>query len=140
LPRNGIDSVTDTNLNGSLTTGIASPRNFANQSGSINLSTPTTNGDYNGNHVVDAADYAVWRDRLNQQSSPPGTGADGDGNGTTTAADYTYWRARFGNAVPGSGQGAVDLIPEPSTILALTVWLFMAQSIRRRKSVPHNRV
>ena len=37
-------------------------------------------GDYNGNGIVDAADYTAWRDTLGQ-TVPNGNGADGDGNG-----------------------------------------------------------
>src|SRR6185436_16897714 len=38
-------------------------------------------GDYNGNGVVDTADYVVWRDTVGQTVTP-NSGADGDGDGT----------------------------------------------------------
>ena len=38
-------------------------------------------GDYNGNGVVDAADYVVWRKTLNSTASPTGSGADGNQSG-----------------------------------------------------------
>src|SRR5262249_30108909 len=50
-----------------------------------------TTGDYNGNHVVDAADYTVWRDALGQTVAV-GTGADGDGSAAVDAGDYNFWK------------------------------------------------
>jgi hypothetical protein len=69
-------------------------------------------GDYNGNGVVDAADYVYWRDTL-EQTVAAGTGADGSGNGTIGPEDYTFWRERFGNT---SGSGAGAAVPEPNCL------------------------
>jgi hypothetical protein len=78
-----------------------------------------TSGDYNGNGVVDAADYVIWRDTLGQAVSP-GAGSDGDGDGVVDVGDYTFWRTRFGSAV-GSGL-EMTVVPEPSAAaLMLTV-------------------
>ena len=78
----------------------------------------TNNGDYNGNHVVDAADYTIWRDTLGK-SVTPGSGADGNGNGTIDSGDYTYWKSRFGMSV-GSGSGSFSAtVPEPAALLLL---------------------
>jgi hypothetical protein len=77
---------------------------------------PTASGDYNENGEVDAADYVLWRDTLNQTVTPAGSGADGDRSGTVDAADYDFWKARFGNMTPIPGVGAVAAaIPEPVT-------------------------
>lgn len=75
-------------------------------------------GDYNGNEVVDAADYTIWRDTLGQMVDNPGDGADGDASGTIDAPDYTHWKDHFGDLVPGAGAGATA-IPEPTTIAQL---------------------
>jgi len=74
-----------------------------------------TTGDYNGDHIVDAADYVVWRKTLGQ-SVPNGTGADGVPDGTITTADYTFWASHLGNAAPGAGGGAglAAAVPEPT--------------------------
>ncbi|MGE3244428.1 MAG: hypothetical protein AB7I57_25420 [Pirellulales bacterium] len=78
-------------------------------------------GDYNGNHVVDAADYSVWRDTFGA-AVPNGTGADGDQSGMIDDGDYTYWKMRFGNAVPGSGAGAVSsAVPEPTATATVSL-------------------
>jgi hypothetical protein len=93
------------------------------------ISTPTPTGDYNGNGVVDAADYVRWRDTLNQTVSTPGNGADGDQSGTIDAGDYTFWRSRFGNNVSGSGQGSN--VPEPSLVALLIMYLLTLGSAAR---------
>ncbi|MEX2171765.1 MAG: FG-GAP-like repeat-containing protein [Pirellulales bacterium] len=71
----------------------------------------TIAGDYNGNGVVDAADYVVWRDTLGQSVSP-GSAADGNGNEIVDAGDYAAWRATFGTTL-GSGTD-LTAVPEPS--------------------------
>src|SRR4051812_17416567 len=48
-------------------------------------------GDYNHNGTVDAADYVLWRDTLNQ-SVPNGNGADGNYDGVVNQLDLDIWR------------------------------------------------
>ena len=93
--------------------------------------TPDPTGDYNGNGVVDAADYTNWRDTLGATVSP-GEGADGDESGTIDAGDYTFWKARFGDTVPGSGAGlASAAVPEPTTIAFPFTFLVLGPFARR---------
>jgi hypothetical protein len=129
LPKDGINSLTDTAVYATtnLVSGVNSPTNLSNQTGSINLSTGPT-GDYNGNHIVDAADYVIWRDRLNQ-NVPAGTGPDGSNNGIVDQADHMFWRSRFGNNVPGSTSG----VPEPGTTFGIGLMMFVAAARRRRR-------
>ncbi len=94
-------------------------------------------GDYNQNGVVDAADYALWRNTLGQEVAAF-SGADGNGDGTIAQGDYDFWRARFGNSVAGSG--AADdsqQVPEASagvlTILAAVLLLLTSPSGRGRE-------
>ncbi|MGD9634840.1 MAG: choice-of-anchor Q domain-containing protein [Pirellulales bacterium] len=63
---------------------------------------PALPGDYNHDDIVDAADYTVWRDTLNQ-SVDAYSGADGDGDGTVDQDDYGVWKLHFGQSLPGSG-------------------------------------
>jgi hypothetical protein len=66
-------------------------------------------GDYNDDGVVDAADYAVWR---NNVGAPAGTLLnDGDG-GTIGQAHYDTWRANFGMSLPVPPPANAS-IPEP---------------------------
>ena len=77
-------------------------------------------GDYNGNGVVDAADYVVWRNGL----------------GTTfQQSDYNVWRQNFGKT-GGSGAGATAsaAVPEPAGIAMLIVGM-LAACLRRQHLV-----
>ncbi|TWT87145.1 hypothetical protein Mal64_26800 [Pseudobythopirellula maris] len=59
---------------------------------------PALAGDYNGNGVVDAADFTVWRDL--RGSAGFGLAADGDGDGVVDDDDYQLWIAHFGQSLP----------------------------------------
>jgi hypothetical protein len=87
-------------------------------------------GDYNANGVVDAADFAVWRDSLDQSVTLPNDTTPG----TVTQADYDVWRANFGAIGGGGGPlGAAAAVPEPSTIIfALTAIVLAAVGKRKR--------
>ncbi len=63
---------------------------------------PTLDGDFNGDGVVDAADYTVWRYGLGS---------------TYTLDDYEIWKATFGATLPGGGSAATASVPEPATWL-----------------------
>ena len=79
-------------------------------------------GDFNGDGIVDAADYTIWSDTL---GSTANLAADGNGNGTIDAGDYTVWLSNFGRAY-GSGSGATittTTVPEPATsAMLLSGW------------------
>jgi hypothetical protein len=97
-------------------------------------SAPSPTGDYNGNHLVDAADYVLWRKTLTTAVSPNGSGADGNADGTINAGDYTFWRARFGNAA-GAGSGSLfnTAVPEPATLaLEFVPMLILIWQLRTR--------
>lgn len=72
-------------------------------------------GDYDGNLVVDAADYALWQNSFAALVSP-GTGADGNGNGIVDAADYTVWNDHVG-AVASAASTSATGVPEPAMFL-----------------------
>ncbi len=75
---------------------------------------PGVAGDYNGNGVVDMADYVLWRNGGPLQNEV-------NSIGTVDSSDYDAWRTRFGNTSgSGSGLSAGSAVPEPAT-LALVV-------------------
>ncbi len=51
-------------------------------------------GDYNKDHVVDAADYTVWRDTLGEEGYL--LAVDGNGDGLVNNLDYDLWVNHFG--------------------------------------------
>jgi hypothetical protein len=110
-PFNGVNMFTG--LDDGLTAADESPLVFE-----IDVWAPSTIliGDYNGNGIVDAADYTSWRNTLGQ-SVTPGSGADGSGNGVIDTADYSLWKLYFGSVNnPGSGAVSTVAAPEPSTL------------------------
>jgi hypothetical protein len=137
LPKDGIHSLTDANAHDlptattAISSGVNSPTNLLGNSGSVNLAPPT--GDYNGDHLVNAADYVIWRDTLGQ-SVTAGHGADGNGDGTINTADYDFWRSKFGNAAgSGSGLGSAISAPEPAAA-SLVISAVLISRLRRRRS------
>lgn len=80
---------------------------------SLDLAGPALPGNYNGDGLVDAADYTVWRDADGAAGTLPFDGADGDGNGLVDAGDYAVWADNYGAAVTPSP------VPEPGGVLLL---------------------
>ena len=100
------------------------------------LSAPLPLPDYNGNGVVDAPDYAVWRNTLDQTGW--GLAADGNSNGAIDPGDYDAWRAQFGISAGGGtaemiGSSATS-VPEPSSAALLVVGVALVGCNRRRNA------
>ncbi|MCO6045571.1 M64 family metallopeptidase [Aeoliella sp. ICT_H6.2] len=76
-------------------------------------------GDYDGNLIVDQADYTVWRNSFNQEVQPH-FGADGNGNGIVDLADYNVWRGHLGQTASSQSSAAAH-VAEPATF-----WLSLA--------------
>jgi hypothetical protein len=79
-------------------------------------------GDFNDDHVVNAADYTVWRNGLGS---------------TYTEADYGVWKDHFGET-DGTGAGSAGTIsslsvPEPAAFASLMIGLAAAAVGRRRR-------
>jgi len=73
-------------------------------------------GDYNGDKLVDAGDYAIWR-----KSNIFG------------AQGYTTWRNNFGKNYNLVGSGSVTTsIPEPASLLIAAIALAGVAAVRRR--------
>jgi hypothetical protein len=91
------------------------------------LATVQLAGDYNGNGIVDAADYTVWRDNL---GSPAGTLPNDTDGGAIGSAQYATWKANFGMALTSSGFASSASVPEPATALLMTLALTAAAATR----------
>lgn len=76
------------------------------------LNTAAPAGDYNGDGLVDMADYTVWWNSFGSSTILYGSGADGNYDGVVDAADFTIWR----NSLGAGGSGAIAA-PEPSALL-----------------------
>ncbi len=91
-------------------------------------------GDYNGDNRVDAADYTVWRDTLDDQVNI-GEGADGNLNGIIDQGDYEVWQAYFG-ATNAAGLSAGVTVPEPGSSWLLLVAIAAAGPRIRPRACP----
>jgi hypothetical protein len=80
------------------------------------VSAPLT-GDFNGDGVVNSADYTIWRDTL---GSTTDLRADANLNGVVDSGDYQMWRANYGST-GASGSSSAAAVPEPAT--AMIAWL-----------------
>jgi len=100
-------------------------------------------GDYNGDGIVGAADYTVWRNSLGQQVEM-GSGADGNRNGFVDEGDFSMWKDFFGRVVVGGtenvGTGALGgsagadtaAVPEPASGILLVAGMIVSMTLRRR--------
>lgn len=105
----------DTQILGPL--GNAFPIQVTINNGLLAIGETTTAlaGDYNGDTRVDAADYTIWRDTLDQQVVA-GTGADGEPDGLIDTLDYNIWKQNFGSESPASLAVVATPIPEPASL------------------------
>lgn len=76
-------------------------------------------GDYNGNGVVDAADYVVWRNGGSPDSSQAG---------------YALWRTNFGRTSGGGSIASAGAVPEPASVLLVSLAGFALAIAGRRRN------
>ncbi|WP_145247414.1 hypothetical protein [Aeoliella mucimassa] len=95
---------------------------------------PKLLGDYNGDGIVNLADYTVWRDNL---GSTTVLAADGNGNDVIDAGDYTVWKGNFGklNNSPVQGSVANQAVPEPAAWGILLVAGAAVLVINRKRGI-----
>jgi hypothetical protein len=89
---------------------------------------PVLFGDYNGDDVVDAADYTIWRDALGTSTSMP----NDETLGFVDQDDYGVWKTHFGESLEGSGGQATTVVPEPAGFALLMSAIGAGLLARRR--------
>lgn len=88
----------------------------------------TLAGDYNGDGVVNLADYTVWRDRLsggtlvNETTTP----------GSVDLADYLVWKSSFATAGAITAKHVFTAVPEPSACLSMFVFVALTNLFKLR--------
>lgn len=88
-------------------------------------------GDYNGDGVVDAADYTVWRDTLGSESD---LRADGNHNLVIDQGDYDTWKVSFASGM-SRASAAQTAVPEPPSIVPMAVFCISVFLLRPRLSI-----
>jgi outer membrane protein assembly factor BamB len=75
-------------------------------------------GDFNGDAIVDAADYIVWRKGLET---------------TFSSSHYALWRARFGEILSSSASADAGFttLPEPPSVVVLLLLLAVQFAVTR---------
>lgn len=77
--------------------------------------TPTQQGDFNGDGLVNLGDYSMWRDSLGSTTL---LAADANGNGRVDSLDYAVWKSNFGQRLAGGVSAVTGVsIPEPTALL-----------------------
>ncbi len=82
----------------------------------FSIRTSTTgilSGDYNGDDIVNLADYTVWRDNLGASADTLQNDAVG---GIIDADQYAAWKANFGATLPPPSVAAAT-VPEPTSVI-----------------------
>lgn len=90
-------------------------------------------GDFNHDGVVDAADYTVWRDSLDQTGIAPYTSGDANGDGAVTSADYQEWKNNFGVSTSNNQKHNVP-VPEPY-VLSLLIACVVSYSLPNSRRI-----
>jgi hypothetical protein len=137
----GIVNEFDDLLLGELPMGLAWSFSADETSISVEIVSAVLSGDFNGDGVVDASDYSVWRNNL---GSPTEASINHAGNGIdgVDAGDYLVWKQHYGDIFgPGAG-GLFVTVPEPSglgigiTVLGVALMAFRRQIVGKQF---HNR-
>jgi hypothetical protein len=100
----------------------------SNTSFNLKISAAGVPGDYNGNGIVDAADYVLWRKGGPLQNEV-------DSPGIVNVADYSAWRARFGSTSGSGSTFEITSIPEAATVTLLIFGLLTIPLCHKRPQI-----
>ena len=90
-------------------------------------------GDFNGDLVVDGADYAYWRNNLGANESV--LNGTGDQSGTVDSGDLNLWLQNFGISWAAPASASASTVPEPGAMGLAMLSTIVAGVWRRRSSV-----
>lgn len=100
------------------TASLVAARDWIDANIDMLTSPPLLAGDYNGDGLVNLADYTVWRDTLGSTANLAANGDDtGTSQGVIDAADYVFWKSAFaGSSLAALATTATaSAVPEPTS-------------------------
>ena len=78
-------------------------------------------GDYNGDFIVDAADYTVWRDTLGSTTDLRANGDNTNASmGVVDEADYEAWKSHFGDTGIMAGHSRTPIVVDAAGNIYIT--------------------
>jgi hypothetical protein len=95
--------------------------------------------DFNGDGVVNLADFAIWKANVGITSGATVLQGDADGDGDVDGADFLFWQRNFGKPAPWSspGLGGANFdgaeVPEPTALAILLTGGSLALVFGRRR-------
>lgn len=96
--------------------------------------------DFNGDGVIDSADFAIWKAHVGTLSGASVLDGDADGDGDVDGLDFLKWQRNVGKPMPwngagaGSGSSTAATVPEPASLALLACGGFAAVALRRRRA------
>jgi hypothetical protein len=129
---NNVGSVKFGAINGNVATIYAMSTNNGIQSFTLTLDpvvTPVDDADFNGNGIVDGADFLIWQRGFGLSAQTDKSTGDADGDGNVNDADLAVWKNQFGTTTAAATVGAV---PEPGTLALASLALLGGVGWRRR--------
>jgi T5SS/PEP-CTERM-associated repeat protein len=82
-------------------------------------------GDFNGDGIVNLADYTVWRDNLGA-ADDSAIAHVGDGMPGVDGGDYEVWKTQFGEQQDSSSIRGITAVPEPTALVMVAGVLVVA--------------
>ena len=74
-------------------------------------------GDFNGDGLVDLADYVIWRNSLGLTGTD--LAADANGDSVVDSLDYVVWKEQFGSSSTVGSLTSATAVPEPGSAVTL---------------------
>jgi hypothetical protein len=93
--------------------------------------------DFNGDGIIDLADYAIWKAHVGIMSGASVLDGDADGDGDVDGADFLKWQRNVGKSMPWNGAGSgsgnqLSTVPEPTSLMLLACGSLALAFGRRR--------
>lgn len=90
---------------------------------------PTADADFNGDGLVDGADFLIWQQNLGLAEGAANEQGDADGNAAVNDLDLAAWQTNFGT---GATPPPIGAVPEPTAATLATITLLAGAAIRKR--------